>query len=151
MTAIIKAGMSAPSYKDTRHRYFVAVDDPYVVKRLGDGLPFSKMVLSARHILIVASDIAKISAGGDVDYWALDCAAAGENVLLAAHSMGIATCWTAAYPRGEREAFVKQVLGVPEHVRVLCVIAVGISTGEDRPRDKFEPKKIFWNAWGKIS
>jgi nitroreductase len=151
MVTIIRAGMSAPSSKDTRHRYFIAVDDPAMVRTLGDGLPFSKMVFTAKHIIIIASDLTKVHGGAEIDYWVQDCAVAGENILLAAHSLGIATCWTAAHPRVEREAFLKKTLGIPEHVRPLCVIAVGIGTGEEKPRDKFEPEKIFWNLWGNTS
>jgi len=148
---MIKAGMSAPSYKDTRHRYFIVVDDPALIQTLGDGLPYSKMLLTAKHAIIVCSDNRMLEDVADTDYWVQDCAVAAENILLAAHSLGIATCWTAAHPRPERVAFVKHALGIPEHVEPLCVIAVGISAGVEKPRDKFEPERIFWNAWEKSS
>ena len=146
---MVRAGMSAPSYKDARHRHFIVVDDPVLIDKLGEGLPFSKMLLTARHAIIVASDQALLPVAiAETDYWVQDCAVAGENILLAGHSMGIATCWTAAHPRAERADFVKKTLHIPEHIKVLCVIAVGMGSGEEPPRDKFEPDKIFWNAWG---
>ncbi len=148
MIRMIQAGMSAPSYKDARHRYFIVVDNPVLVQKLAEGLPFSKMLLTARHAIVVASDQDLLKSVADTDYWIQGCALAAENILLAAHSMGIATCWTAAHPRPERVAFVKKMLGMPDHVQPLCVIAVGYGTGEERPRDKFEQGKIFWNLWG---
>ena len=40
-------------------------------------------------------------------YWYLDCSAAAENILLAAHSLGLGGVWTAAYPYAERMEAVR--------------------------------------------
>jgi nitroreductase len=147
METLVRAGMAAPSSRDTRHWYFIVIDDAEMIKKLVDGLPYAKMLSSAMHAIIVASDLTQAHGGVETEYWVQDCSAAVENVLLAAQSIGIATCWTAAYPRPERVAFVKEVLGIPENVMPLCVIAVGYSAGDDKPRDKFDSNRIFWNKW----
>lgn len=149
LLTLTKAGMAAPSSRDTRHFCFLVVDDEALVKKLAENLPYAKMLLTAKHAIIVCSDIALAHGGSSTDYWVQDCSAATENILLAAHSMGIGTCWTALHPRAERVAFVKQALGFPENVMPLCVIAVGISAGDEKPRDKFDPQRVHWNAWGK--
>ena len=148
LTTIVKAGMSAPSSRDTRHFCFIVVDDESVVKKLAEGLPYAKMLLSSKHAIIVASDLSLAHGGSSTDYWAQDCSAATENVLLAAHALGLGACWTAAHPRPERVAFVKQLLGLPEAIMPLCVVAIGQHTGEDKPRDKFDAAKVHWNSWG---
>ncbi|MBF0485656.1 MAG: nitroreductase family protein [Candidatus Omnitrophica bacterium] len=147
LEAMVKAGMSAPTSRDTRHFRFVIVNDLAVVKKLADSLPYAKMLLTSRHAIVVASDFSVAHGGTLTDYWAQDCSAAAENVLLAAHALGYGACWTAAHPRPERVAIVKEILGLPESVMPLCVIAVGKPTGEEKPRDKFNPEHVFLNRW----
>jgi nitroreductase len=147
LMALARAGMAAPSSRDTRHFYFILIDEEAVIQKLVTGLPYAQMLLTAKHAVIVASDLQAAHGGGGTDYWAQDCSAAAENVLLAAKAMGLGSCWTAAHPREERVAHVKQVLGLPDHIRPLCVIAVGISAGVEKPRDKFDATHVCWNHW----
>lgn len=148
LTALVKAGMSAPTSRDTRHFVFLVVDDPAIVQKMSEGLPYAKMLASAKHAVVVASDLAVAHGGSGTDYWVQDCSAAAENVLIAARALGLGACWTAAHPRPERAQYVREVLGLPEQVMPLCVIAVGVPAGEEKPRDKFDQTKVFWNSWG---
>ncbi|MCK5216030.1 MAG: nitroreductase family protein [Candidatus Omnitrophica bacterium] len=147
LLTLAKAGMAAPSSRDTRHFHFIIVDDEQLIEKLTEGLPYSKMLLTAKHAIIVASDLSVAHGGGDTDYWVQDCAAAAENVLLAAKALGLGACWTAAHPREERVEHVRETLSIPENIRPLCVIAVGVPTGDDKPRDKFDEAHVAWNAW----
>ncbi|MBF0618676.1 MAG: nitroreductase family protein [Candidatus Omnitrophica bacterium] len=148
LETMVRAGMAAPTSKDTRHLRFMVVDDAAKVERLTEGLPYAKMLLTAKHAIIVCSDLNIAYGGAEIDYWVQDSAAAAENVLLAAHSLGYGACWTGVHPRPERVAFLREFLGIPAHVMPLCAIAVGKSTGDEKPRDKFDPKSLFWNSWG---
>ena len=143
---LAKAGMAAPSSQDTRHFRFIIVDDPSLIDALGAELPYAKMLLTARHAIVVASDL---NAAYDAasDYWVQDCSAAAENILLAAKALGLGACWTAAHPRPQRVTLVKKMLALPEHVSPLCVIAIGIPTGEDKPRDKYNAAHVHFNKW----
>jgi nitroreductase len=147
LETLVRAGMAAPSSRDTRHWYFIVVDDEGVIQKLTEGLPYAKMLLTAKHAIIVASDLAQAHGGAETDYWVQDCAAAVQNILLAAHAQGLGACWTAAHPRPERVSFVKSLLRLPESVMPLAVVAVGHPAGEDKPRDKFDPARLFWNQW----
>ena len=148
LLVLAKAAMSAPSSQDTRHFRIILVDDYEVVEKLLEGLPYSKMLETAKHAVIVASDLSVAYGGIEIDYWLQDCAAATENVLLAAKDLGLGTCWTGVHPREERVKHVQDVLGLAENVRPLCVIAVGVPDGEEKPRDKFDPSFVSWNKWG---
>jgi nitroreductase len=148
LLTLVKAGMAAPSSRDTRHFNFVIVDDNKMIDKLAEGLPYAKMLETARHAIIVASDLSVAYGGFEIDYWLQDCSAAAENVLLAAQALGLGACWTGVHPREERVFFIKNMLGLPENVRPLCVIAVGIPVGKEKIRDKFDPSHVFWNKWG---
>lgn len=146
---LAKAGMAAPSSRDTRHFRFIIVDDPSLIDALGTGLPYAKMLLTARHAIVVASDLSTAYDAASSDYWVQDCSAAAENILLAAKALGLGACWTAAHPRPERIALVKKILVLPQHISPLCVIAIGVPTGEDKPRDKYNAAHVHFNKWEK--
>ncbi len=148
LMTLVKAGMAAPSSRDTRHFYFVVVDDQKLVDVLNEGLPYSKMLGTARHAIIVASDLSVAHGGAETDYWAQDCSAAAQNICLAAKASDLGACWTGIHPREDRVEFVKKTLDIPENIRPLCLITVGVSTGDEKPRDKFDSSHVFVNKWG---
>ncbi len=149
MNTLIRAGMAAPCSRDKRCWFFIAVNDPAVIARLAEGLPYSKMIISSRHAIVVLADMNFAHGGAETPYWIQDCSATAENILLAAESMGLGACWTGVHPREERVDFVRGTLGLPGHVMPLCVIAIGHPTGEEKARDKFDSSRIFWNHWNK--
>ena len=50
-----------------------------------------------------------------------DCAAAAQNMLLAAHGRGIGGCWIGSVNRDA----VRDLLGIPAQLEIHCVIALG--------------------------
>ncbi len=147
LSLLVRAGMAAPCSYNKRCWFFIIVDDLAVIKKLAEGLPNAQMMLMAKHAIIVLADLKLSHGGAEVPYWIQDCSAVVENILLAAEAMNLGACWTGVCPRDERMAFVRKTLGVPEHVVPFSVIAVGHSTGKEKPQDKFDPDRIFWNQW----
>ncbi|HSA31366.1 MAG TPA: nitroreductase family protein [Candidatus Omnitrophota bacterium] len=144
LLTLVRAGMAAPTSKDRRHLRFVVVDDGALVDQMVEDLPYSKMLATARHAIIVASDLSVAYAVEDTDYWAQNCAAAAQNILLAATAQGLGSCWTSMHPREERIVFLRKILKLPEYVRPFCVIAIGFAAERLEPRDKFNESHVFW-------
>lgn len=141
LQALLKAGMSAPSGKDTRPWEFVVVDDRATLEAMAEKLPYAKMLPKAALAIVVCGDSAKSS------YWYLDCSAAAQNILLAAEALGLGAVWTAAYPYDDRMEAVAKNTHLPANILPLAVIPVGHPDGEFKPKDKFDPKKIHRNRW----
>ena len=78
---LLRAAMSAPSGKDQRPWEFVVVNERPILDSLAAALPYAKMLAQAPCAVIVCGSPARSS------YWYLDCSAAAENILLAAHSL----------------------------------------------------------------
>lgn len=150
LVLLAKAGMAAPSSRDTRHFNFVIVDDEEIIKELAEGLPYAKFVLQAKHAIVVISDLSVAYGGFEIDYWLQDSCAAAQNILLAAKAQGLGSCWAGVHPREERVEHLRKVLGLPDNVRPICVISIGIATGEEKARDKFDPTHVFINKWGNL-
>ena len=144
---LIRAGMAAPTAVDKRPWEFIVVTDRTVLKQLADALPFAKMADKAAAAIIVGGDVRRQWGGMDSDYWIMDCSTATENILIAAESMGLGAVWTAVYPEDSRIRTVRQTLGIPSHIVPLNLIPLGVPTGREKPKDKYDPKKIHWDKW----
>ena len=142
-----RAGMAAPTAVDSRPWDFILITDKAVLKKLAGVLPYAKMAEQAAAAIIVTGDLDRQFGGKDASFWVFDCSAASENILLAAESMGLGAVWTAVYPDKERVLAVRKTLGIPEHIVPLNFIPIGVPTGKDKPKDKFNPKQIHENGW----
>lgn len=70
----------------------------------------------------------------------LDIAVAFDHLDLAATSLGLGTCWIASIDELE----VKNVLGVPEDVRVLAVMTIGYTSTWPEPRPRKDLDKLIY-------
>jgi nitroreductase len=81
-------------------------------------------------------------------YWIQDCSAATENILLAAHAMGLGAVWTGTYPNQSREEGVRRVLGLPESIVPLNTLVIGYPAEQPQPKDKWRPENVSYNVYG---
>ena len=139
--SLLRAGMAAPSAKNVQPWEFVVVNERPLLDSMADGLPYAKMLTQASLAIVVCGN-SEASA-----LWMQDCSAAAQNILLAAHSFGLGTVWTAAYPYEDRISVVSSALGLPENIVPLCVIPVGYPAKEHTPKDKWDMGKVKYNKW----
>lgn len=144
---LVKAGMAAPTAVDRRPWDFIVITDKIVLHNLADVLPYAKMVENAAAAIVVTGDLNRQFGGPDSLFWIMDCSAATENILLAAESMGLGAVWTAVYPDEDRVNAVRALLKIPDHVVPLNLIPIGVPTGQDVPKDKFNQEQIHRNRW----
>ncbi len=82
------------------------------------------------------------------EYWVQDCSAATENLLLAAHSMGLGATWCGVYPIKERVEHLTKFLGLPEYIIPLNIVPIGIPQEPSKPKNKWKDEKIHLNKYG---
>jgi nitroreductase len=141
---LLRAAMQAPSAGNQQAWQFVAITDCKQLNALAEVLPYGKMLTSAPLGIVVCGDLTIEKSKG---YWVQDCAAATQNILLAAHAQGLGAVWLGVYPREERVRDVRKVLGIPEKVIPLCAIAVGYPA-EHKPRtERYDPARVHHDAW----
>ncbi len=143
---LLEAAMAAPSAcaKDPWH--FVVIRTPATLQRIADGLPNGQMLREAAAGIAVCGDPARAH-DGQLSYLLQDCSAAIENLLVAASALGLGACWLGVHPREDRLVHLRQVLGIPESILPVAVIALGLP-GEEKPlRTRYAADKVHQEKW----
>lgn len=148
LDTLTRAAMAAPTGRDMRPWKFVTIDDKKVLVKLAEKLPRAKMLTEARAAIVVCGDLGVTDDQGKPSVnWTLDCSAATENLLLQAESMGLGAVWIGVYPYEDRMPGVSEVLGLPDHIKPLNVVAIGYPKGNPQPKDKYDAGNIHYNQW----
>jgi nitroreductase len=143
---ILKAGMAAPTAVNMQPWSFVVVTERKKLDELATGLPYAQMLDKAGAAIVICTETEK-AFDKKKEFAIIDASLAGENILLAIEALGLGGVWTAAYPEEDRMAHVSKILNIPGNVIPLCVIPVGVPTGEDKPKVKYKQEKIHWDNW----
>lgn len=144
LTTLLRAAMMAPTARNCQEWEFVLVRDKNTFKKIMHVHPYAKMLEQADCALIVCGNTQREHAPG---YWMADCGAATQNILLAATSLGIGSVWLGVYPNEERMHGLAQILGLPEYVKPLNIIALGYPNEQKEDVDRFDPDKIHIEKW----
>lgn len=144
---LLRAGMAAPTAVNKQPWAFVVLQDREQLDRLREVHPNARMLATAQVAIVVCGDMTKALEGTGRDFWIQDASAATENILLAAHALGLGAVWTGVYPNPERTAAISEVLGLPEEIIPLCVIPIGYPAENPEPKDKWKPENVHYGVW----
>ncbi len=144
---MLKAAMAAPTAVNLQPWHFIVITDKQTI-----GLLSGKQPTNAPLLIAVCGDTDKTSTpDGKMklpDFWVEDVSAATENLLLAAHALGLGAVWTGVYPAMERVAEVANVLNCPNNIVPVAVVRVGYPDESPAPKDKFKEENISYNKFG---
>ena len=146
---MLRAGMAAPSAMNRQPWEFVVLKERATLDSLAGKLKYAKMLAEAPLAIVVCAKTHFVNRDGEnVEnmFWEHDASAATENILLAAHALGLGAVWTAASDP-VRSAAVREALGIPGEITPLCVIPIGHPKGESEIKDKWKTEKIHSERW----
>lgn len=141
LNAIIEAGFYAPSAMNRKPWHVVVVDDWETLLKIPSLQPYTSMVPTAACVLFVCGD-ESVSGQFYID----DCAAVTQNILLAAASLGIGSCWCGVEHTG-REAAFSELLNLPENIRPYSLVALGYPDEVRAAPERFDTSRIHRNRW----
>jgi nitroreductase len=134
---IVAAGIEAPSGCNAQLRRYIIVDSPAVMDRVRS---ISNALGSAPAAIVLLVEPQGTKFG---EFWIQDASAAMENMLLAAVALGYGGCWVEGAVR-PNEDLLREVLGVPDNLRVWSLTPIG------RPAESpaRQPKSEFAEVTG---
>lgn len=139
----------APSWKNLQCWRFLVLTDPVrrasLLDAFPDDNPGKKAIATAPCIIVVCADPAQSGVENGIEYYIADTAIAFDHLCLAAHGMGLGTCWMGWY----NEESIKEALGIPQQIRVIGITPLGYPDQEPKPRPRKElPEVAFFENWG---
>ena len=115
LVKILEAARLAPSAKNVQPWHFIVVTDKTKREELSKGI-YAKWLHNAPVVIVVCGDTEAAP-----KWHVVDTALALENMVLAAVAEGLGTCVVGSFD----ESDVKRLLGIPEKLRVVALLAVG--------------------------
>lgn len=147
INTLFRCAMSAPSAMNKQPWAFLVVTDEALLRLMGEAFPFSRCGNGAACAFVMCGDLDKALPGEGQGFWINDVSAATENLLLAAHAMGLGAVWTGVYPSSERTPEVQAMLGLPEYIIPMCIVPVGIPAEQPAVKQKFKEENVHYNRW----
>jgi nitroreductase len=144
LRSILKAGMYAPSARNQQPWHFIVISSQSVKEEIMKAHPYASMLAGAPLAILVCGDTELEQSPG---YWSIDCSAATQNMLLAAHSLGIGAVWLGVHPRIGRKDAIKNILRLPQHIEPFALIALGYPGEKRETPDRWREDRIRYDGW----
>ena len=137
---IIDAGRHAPTARNEQPWEFVVVTDSAMRRQIAELTDHGRFLAEAAACVAVFCR--------DTKYFLEDGCAASENVLLAATSLGVQSCWIA----GDKKAYTQSVatlLEVPPGYKLVSLLALGYAAAAEKPKAGKRPLQqvVHWEKF----
>lgn len=141
VTTLLKSALMAPSSKGKHAWHFILVDDKEMLKALSGVKTVGSDWLEGAPLAIVV-----VGDPSESDVWIEDASVATTILLYQAEDLGLGACWVQIRERYNPEgipsdALVRDLLNIPEPLRVLSIVAVGHKGMERKP---FNEDRLLW-------
>jgi len=144
ISVILKAAMYAPSAVNKQPWHFIVFRNRPAIKAITEKHPNSSMLLEASAAILVCWDD---NLQHDTGYGPVDCAAATQNILLAACGMGIGSVWVGLYPRPQRMEIVQEIFKLPTNIKGFSIVSLGYPAEKKAHPERFNKDRIHFEKW----
>lgn len=137
---ILRAALMSPTSKGQRDWHFAIVDNKTDIIKLSEAKEMGARFLSGAPLAIVIS-----GRPADNDCWIEDCSVAAISMQYQAEELGLGSCWVQMRGRGLSDGHtanevIHGILGLPDDLEVLCVLAIGHPADERQPQSEEQLK-----------
>jgi nitroreductase len=133
---LLEAARWAPSGGNLQRWRFVVVTSPSqreLVRKFAPGI----FAMPAAFI-VVCAEMEPDANDWKQKLYLADCSIASQNIMLAAHEMGIGTCVALSYAKSA----ISEILELPDNVEPMLVVTLGYPAEAPEPPPRFELSKM---------
>lgn len=141
---MLHAAMQAPSAHNAQPWHFIIISQREILNRIAAFHPYAGMLVESPAAIAVCGDLDKESSR---EYLSLNCSAATENILLAAHGSGLGAVWLGIYPRSERIEKLSKLLNLPRSILPISLVALGYPAEMKPAVNRYNKNLIHVNQW----
>ncbi len=143
---ILRAAMYAPSAHDSRDWDFIVVRDTDSLDFMAGLLPYYRPI-SRAPVSIIVCGRPDLQNSEVKDYFIQDCSAATQNILLAAHEIGLGALWCGLWPRKSIIERVANKFEIPSNVIPFSIVAIGYPLKNRVVDERYDISKIHNGKW----
>lgn len=135
---IVDCGRLAPTARNIQPWKFVIITQDKTIKKIAEATDHGKFLAEAPACILVFCQ--------DTKYYLEDGCAATQNILIAAQSFGIGSCWIA----GDKKPYAEkicQIINAPEGLKLVSIIALGYPAENPSPQKKSIEEVLIWEHW----
>lgn len=118
---ILEYARLAPSWANKQCWHFIVVKNKATIKALSKASIINRWLKNVPVIIVACGDPKSSGISNGIEYYTVDVAIAMEHIILAATDIGLGSCWIGGFD----EKKVKNILGVPENIRVIALTPLG--------------------------
>ena len=150
ISLLIEAALRSPSSRSINPWQFIVIDDKNILEKLSKAKPHGSGFLKGAPL-----GIAVCAETSQSDVWVEDTSIASAFIHLAAHDLGLGSCWIQIRKREHdlaksADTYVKELLKIPDNIMVGSIIAIGypgeIKKGHSKDSLSFD--KVSFNTYG---
>jgi nitroreductase len=141
---LLKAAMHAPSGRNKQPWHFIVITDRKILNELAGVNPSWMMLEEAATAIVVCGDLELEDAESFIIQ---DCAAATQNILLAAHELGLGAVWLGVHPREERLKPLVKILNIPGHILPVSMVSIGKPDEYREQPERYNIERIHRDTW----
>lgn len=144
---LVEAGLFAPSGCNAQSTSFIIIDDPVLLRKIGEILD-RPYIRTAPAMIACVCATGPARAGSPASYYKEDAAAAVENMLLAITALGYATVWLQGVLSGDVGPRIAALLSVPKDRELLILLPVGVPVEPGKaPTKKTFAERVSYNGF----
>lgn len=141
---VLSSAMYAPSACNQQPWQFVVIDNRELLREIPQLNSHAAMAAEAPVAILVCGDSSLETIPG---YWVIDCSAAVQNLLLAAHALGLGAVWTGVYPQQKRVDGFRRLLGLPQNVTPHSLVPLGYPAEQPPQKARYRAERVHPNGW----
>ena len=151
ITLLIEAALRSPSSRGINPWRFIIIEDKDLLEKLSKAKPHGATFLKGAPLgIVVCGNIS------ESDVWIEDASIASVFIHLAAHDIGLGSCWIQIRKRDHdhvktADTYVKELLQLPDNIMIESIIAIGYpdEMKKNHTRDSLNFHKVDFNTYGK--
>ncbi len=143
---LLKAAMQAPSAGNDQPWEFLVITDRAKLKEV---TTIKKAVGMAKDapLGILTCYNTEFESPKQKGFSVQSVSCATQNLLLAAHAMGLGGVWTSAYPNEKFVEAYRKLFSLPENIVPVAFVVIGHPKTQPETKDGFKPERVHMNAW----
>ena len=141
---LLRSAMQAPSARNKQPWHFIVIKDRGMLKELATAHPYGEMLQQAGAAIVICGDR---TIEETESYLLQNCSAATQNLLLAAHDLGLGAVWLGLHPREDRISSLKAILKFPDHILPVSMISLGQPNEVREDQDRYLVDRIHIDKW----